>query len=74
MAATPPDKPRKVHEGYLRYTGLGFTMVGVVVGFTFLGHWLDGVIGWEWPMLTVLMALFGVVAAMIHLFKETRAR
>ncbi|MDX9750787.1 MAG: AtpZ/AtpI family protein [Flavobacteriales bacterium] len=64
------DRARQGYNDYLRYTGLGLTMAGVVLAFTFLGRWLDGLIGWEWPLLTVLLALFGVVAAMVHLFKE----
>lgn len=72
MAQPPPENQRKRYDGYLRYTGLGFTMAGVVVGFTFLGRWLDGLIAWQWPLLTVLLALAGVVAAMVYLFKETR--
>lgn len=68
------DRSRSGYNSYLRFTGLGLTMAGVVLGATFLGRWLDGMIGWQWPLLTVLLALLGVVAAMVYLFKETRSR
>lgn len=65
-----PDRPP--YASYLRYTALGFTMVGVVMVFTFVGRWLDGVVGWGFPVLTIAGALFGIVGAMLQLFRATR--
>jgi len=72
MSAPPElDKARKGYNNYLRYTGLGFTMIGIVLVGCFGGWWLDGVIGWKYPVLTILLSLFGIAGAMFHLFKET---
>ncbi len=56
---------------YLRYTGLGIAMVGIILGFGALGWWLDGLLKWRIPILTLSFSLLGIVGAMLHLFKET---
>lgn len=58
-------------DNYLRYTGLGFTMIGIVLVPTLLGWWMDGRIGWKYPILTVVFSLMGIAGAMVYLFKET---
>lgn len=74
MSARPRlDKAREGYNAYLHYTGLGLTMMTMVVGSTVLGHWLDGLAGWRFPLLTLLLALLGLVGAMVHLFRSTRS-
>ncbi|HQW05657.1 MAG: AtpZ/AtpI family protein [Flavobacteriales bacterium] len=65
----PKEEPP--YAAYLRLTGLGLSMAGIVLGFTFLGYWLDGLLRWRFPILTLVLALTGVAGAMLHLFKET---
>lgn len=62
---------RNAYAAYLRFMGIGLTMAGIVAAFTFLGKWLDGMVGWRLPVLTILLALLGVGGAMMHLFRET---
>ena len=73
-APKPPSSARDRYVGYLRYTGMGFTMMGIILVFTFLGRWLDGVVAWNFPVFTLVLALVGVTGAMIYLFKETGKR
>jgi hypothetical protein len=68
------DEARKGYQNYLRYSGLGLQMAGAVLVSVLLGRWLDGVIGWKFPLLTMAGALGGVAGAMIFLFKETGRR
>jgi hypothetical protein len=56
---------------YMRYMGLGLTMAGMILGATLLGWWLDGLVKWQFPALTLLFSLAGIAGAMFHLFKET---
>jgi hypothetical protein len=56
---------------YLRYTGLGFSMMGIILGFCLLGWWLDGLLPWRFPILTLVLSLLGIAGAMMHLFRET---
>lgn len=69
-----PDRLRKAgkaYGNYLRFTGLGLTMMGIILAFTFLGWWLDGLLAWRVPVLTLVLSLLGVAGAMLYLFKET---
>lgn len=72
----PPklDKARSGYNNYLRYTGLGFSMIGIVLACSFGGWWLDGLIGWKYPVLMIVLSLIGIAGAMFHLFKETGRR
>lgn len=58
-------------KNYLRYTGLGFTMVGIILAFTFGGWWLDKWLEWKIPVITIVLSLVGVATSMYYLFKET---
>jgi MFS family permease len=71
MNAPNPKRIRDQYAGYLRFMGLGLTMMGIILAFTFAGHWLDGLLGWRIPVLTIVLALTGIVGAMLYLFKET---
>lgn len=62
---------RNAYAGYLRFMGLGLTMAGIIIAFTFLGWWMDGLLEWKIPVLTIVLALLGVAGAMMHLFRET---
>lgn len=70
----PLRKAKAGVDSYLRYTGLGFTMIGIILIFTFLGWWLDARISWKYPILTVVLSLLGITGAMVYLFKETARR
>lgn len=65
------DKLRQGYQGYLRFTGLGFTMIGIILVFCFSGYWLDDVLGWKYPVFTIALSLFGIAGSMVYLFKET---
>ena len=72
--ARDPRKARDQYAGYLRYTGLGLTMVGIILAFTYAGWWVDHWLAWRFPLFTILLALLGVTGAMVYLFKETGKR
>ena len=61
----------KGSSDYLRYTGLGISMVGIILVCCLLGWWIDGLIDWEFPAFTLILSLLGIAGAMMHLFKET---
>ena len=63
-------RARKGYDNYLRYTGLGFTMIGIVLLSTFAGWWLDQRVAWKFPVFTIFLSLLGIVGAMVYLFKE----
>lgn len=67
----PLDKAKKGYSNYLRYSGLGLQMAGVILLSVLGGRWLDGLLAWKFPLFTLLGALLGVAGAMVFLFKET---
>jgi hypothetical protein len=77
MADTKPDGPDlrelgKGYQKYLRYSGLGIQMAVYIVGGILLGRWLDGLIGWDFPVLTLVLLFLGISGAFWTLFKEAR--
>ncbi len=71
MSAPDPKRIRDQYASYLRFMGLGLTMMGIILAFTFAGWWIDGQVAWRFPLFTILLALLGITGAMLHLFKET---
>lgn len=67
-------KARRSYEGYLRFMGLGFTLLGIVLAFTFGGWWLDKQLHWPFPVFTLAGSLLGITGAMVYLFQETKPR
>ena len=73
----PPDEdksgdPRDGISRYLHYSGLGITVAVYIVGGILLGHWLDGLLGWEFPVLTLVLLFLGIGGAFWTLMKEAR--
>ncbi|MBK8225837.1 MAG: AtpZ/AtpI family protein [Flavobacteriales bacterium] len=73
-ASEDMKKARKGYDDYLRYTGLGFTMLGVVLAFTAIGWWLDKQLHWVFPACTLVGSLLGIAGSMVYLFRETGNR
>ncbi len=61
-----------VGEGYRKaapYMAASSSLVGAVLVFTFLGHWLDGKLGLKVPWFTMLGAVLGITGGFISFFK-----
>lgn len=70
----PAAKRKKAVNSYMRLSGIGFQMAGVIGIGAYGGWWADKRIGWDFPLLTLLGSLGGVAVAIYILFKETRVR
>lgn len=70
----PLDKARAGYNSYLRFTGLGFTMIGIILVFCFAGWWLDKTLAWKFPVFTIALSLLGIAGSMVYLFKETGSK
>ena len=66
----PPNKSSKINPEYLRYTGLGLQIIGVVLGMAFLGHWLDMRFENEIPGFTLSLSLLAVIGILYKLIKS----
>jgi len=66
MNPKQPNKPKKKLDNFIRYSSLGFEMMAIIGGFTFLGYKID-----EWMQngfkgFTLGLMVFSVVVAIIH--------
>ncbi|PRY14822.1 putative F0F1-ATPase subunit (Ca2+/Mg2+ transporter) [Pontibacter ummariensis] len=70
MENTPEDKKpeERREEGikpYVKYSGMAFQMIGVLVVVALAGRKLDEYVGNEKPWFTIALLLIGVVASMV---------
>lgn len=64
-------KRRVDPKAYLRLSGIGLTMMAIILLFTFAGRWVDGLVGWRFPVFTLVLALAGIAGAILYLIKES---
>lgn len=63
---TPPEKSKGDNiKPYLKYSGLAFQMIGVMVLAAFAGMKLDDHFQTENPWFTIILLLIAVVASMV---------
>ena len=63
-------EPPKSKNDTLHYSSAGIQMVLTILLFTWLGTRLDKYFGTQKPLWTALLAIFGVVIAMIFMVKS----
>jgi hypothetical protein len=59
----PNGKPPRT---ILRFSGMAFSMAAAIGGGVWAGRWADARTDLEFPVFTVLGALFGTAAALYH--------
>lgn len=64
------DKIRKKTNEYLKYSGLGFQMLGMLLFFLFVGQKLDSYFELNQPFITIVLILVGFTAYMYKLYVE----
>ncbi len=77
-----PEKQQEEHKdkkdrrtadrmrAYAKYSGMAFQMGAIILVGTLAGQWLDDYFGLERPLLTVLMALISIFAALYLVLKD----
>jgi F0F1-type ATP synthase assembly protein I len=70
---TFPTPPPKRPFSYGRYLGMGLQLVAYVLFMALVGHWIDDWQDTTKPYYTAGSALLGVMFAIIHLIRSTRA-
>jgi len=63
------DKARKNTRNWMKYSGMAFQMIGIMLAFVFAGVYLDGWFGTT-PLLTVVMSLLGVAGGLYLSLKD----
>lgn len=57
---------KKKFDNFIRYSGLGFEMMAIIGGFTFLGFKIDQWLKNDFKGFTLGLAIFSVIAAIVY--------
>lgn len=57
-------------KDFARYSGMAFQMIGIILVTTWGGIKLDKLAGFEKPVFTIILSLFGVFAAIYTAIKD----
>lgn len=57
---------KKKFDSFIRYSGLGFEMMAIIGGFTFLGFKIDQWMKNDFKGFTLGLAIFSVIAAIVY--------
>jgi F0F1-type ATP synthase assembly protein I len=66
----PQNSQKKPQIDYLRYSGLAFQLVVLILAGAWLGDWLDGRFGTQQPYWTAAFSLLGVLIGMYQLYRD----
>ncbi len=65
------DSPPKVNNKYLKFTDLGFRMLGFIVFGMVVGTWVDKKLNTSKPYATLFLELLCIVGSLYMVIKET---
>lgn len=65
MKKKEPYTPKKVNS-FLRYSSLGFEMMAIIAGFTFLGYKIDQWMGNTFKAFTFGLMVLSVIIAIVY--------
>ncbi len=60
----------KKNNSFIRYSSLGFEMIAIIGGLTFLGYKIDQWMNNDFKGFTLALMVFGVVAAIVYGIKN----
>jgi len=63
------EDARKATRNWMKYSGMAFQMIGVLLACVFAGIYLDGWLGTD-PILTIVMSLIGVAGGLYLALKD----
>ena len=64
----------KSSNGYARYSALAFEMFALILAAVLGGRWLDKQLGLETPVITLILSLVSVIAAIFLLIRTLTSR
>lgn len=65
-----PEPPKKPQIDYLRYSGLAFQLIVLILAGAWLGNYLDEQMQNQQPYCTAAFSLLGVMAGMYQLYRD----
>ena len=78
MSRKPILQPKKQKQqknpdtlkNYVKYSTLAFQMGFIILAGVFGGQYLDHLIGWEFPVLTLILSVLSVIGAIYIAIKD----
>lgn len=67
------DQEKKIKQStrsYLKYSGLAFQLLGIVAISFFLGQYLDNLVGFKQPFITIFLIIATFSGFMYKLYRE----
>ncbi|MFT5336468.1 MAG: ATP synthase protein I [Sphingobacteriales bacterium] len=64
------EQNKKDYQSYMKYAGMGFTMIVIILAGSFFGQWLDGKFAFDQPWMTIVFSLLGVGASLYHFISQ----
>ncbi len=65
----PKNTEKRPLDAYIKYSTLGFQMIGIIGAFTFAGYKLDESQQTSLPIYTAMLSLVGVGISLYFIFK-----
>ena len=65
-----PEKKKVSSNNYMKYSGMAFQMIAIIVIITYIGKWLNDYWELDPPYVTAAFALFSVLAALYLTLKD----
>ena len=65
-----PNPSGNKGNDFVKYTGLAFQMLGIILVTFWGGRKLDSLTGWHTPVFTIVLSLLGVFAAIYTAIKD----
>jgi len=72
MVKKKPEKEKQPLNSYVKYSSMGFQMVGIIGAFTFIGYKLDQNQQTQTPYYTAGLSLIGVAISLYFVFKTMK--
>lgn len=72
MEQKPTEKEKQPLNAYIKYSSMGFQMVGVIGVFTFIGYKIDQAQNTSTPYYTAGLSLIGVAISLYFVFKALK--
>ncbi len=66
MSPKQPNNSKNKFDNFVRYSSLGFEMMAIIGGFTFLGYKIDQWTENEFKGFTLVLAIFSVIVAIVY--------
>jgi F0F1-type ATP synthase assembly protein I len=70
MSDKRPEKIFEKSREYMKYSGLAFQFAAIVIVGYLIGKWIDGLFGFEKPVMTMLLILVLFTGFMYKLYIE----